>query len=113
LNIKTQAAQGSCALAQKKNHPDRARLMGECTRLNKEVDDLTTQIQIENEKINQEEKESLQEITTEENTIEQKRTKDTIIAEEKADQENNEIRESQSEKELDMVEEKEQLLQQQ
>jgi hypothetical protein len=87
--------------------------MGECTRLNKEVDDLTTQIQIENEKINQEEKESLQEITTEENTIEQKRTKDTIIAEEKADQENNEIRESQSEKELDMVEEKEQLLQQQ
>jgi hypothetical protein len=87
--------------------------MAECTRLNKEVDDLTTQIQIENEKINQEEKESLQEITTEENTIEQKRTKDTIIAEEKADQENNEIKESQSEKELDMVEEKEQLLQQQ
>jgi chromosome segregation ATPase len=87
--------------------------LGECTRLNKEVDDLTTQIQIENEKINQEEKESLQEITSEETTVEQKRTKDTIIAEEKSDQENNEIKESQSEKELDMVEEKEQLLQQQ
>lgn len=113
MNIKTNASQQSCALAQKKNHPDRARLLSECTRLTSEVEELTTQIQIENEKINQEEKEQLEEITKEENNIEQKRTKDTITAEEKADEENNEIKESQSEKELDMVEEKEQLLQQQ
>jgi len=74
---------------------------------------LTTQIQIENEKINAEEKESLEEINKEENEIESKRTKDTIIVEEKADEDNNEIKESQTEKELDLMEEREQLLQQQ
>jgi hypothetical protein len=72
----------------------------------------TTQIQIENEKIAADEKEALDEVSKEENEIEEKRTKDTLNAEEKADADNNEIKESKTEKELDLAEEKEQLLQQ-
>jgi hypothetical protein len=53
------------------------------------------------------------EIRKEETSLESKRTKETIAVEEKADEDANEIRESNTERALDNAEEKEQLLQQQ
>lgn len=51
-----------------------------------EGDELTTQIQIENEKINQEEKAGLEVLNKEDAEIEGKRTKDTLAVNEKADE---------------------------
>jgi len=53
------------------------------------------------------------EIRKEETSLESKRTKETIDVEEKADEDSNENRESNTERALDNAEEKEQLLQQQ
>lgn len=55
----------------------------------------------------------MMEIRKEETILDGKRTKETIAVEEKADEDANEIRESNSERSLDAAEEKEQLLQQQ
>lgn len=77
-----------------------------------EVNELSTQIQVELEKINGEEKDSKAEIAKEESNLESKRTKETIAVEEKADEDVNEINESNTEKLLDQAEEKEQLLEQ-
>jgi hypothetical protein len=113
LNIKRQAADQSCSLAGKKNQQDKARLETECKRLTAEAEELQTQISIENEKINQDEKVTLETISKEENEVETKRTKDTLAVNEKGDEDSNEIQESKTEKELDFIEEKEQLLTQQ
>jgi hypothetical protein len=78
-----------------------------------EVEELTTQIQIESEKINQEEKTNLDEVSKEETELESKRTKETIEVEEKTDEDSNAIKETTTEKELDIAEEKESLIQQQ
>jgi hypothetical protein len=80
--------------------------------LTDEVNELETQIQVESEKINTEEKDGMFEIQKEETALEAKRTKETITVEEKADEDANEIKENQTEKALDVAEEKEQLLQQ-
>jgi hypothetical protein len=87
--------------------------MSECQRLTGEVEELTTQCQIETEKINSDEKGSLDEVVKEETDLESKRTKETIEVEEKADEDSNEINEGKTEKELDLIEEKESLVQQQ
>lgn len=78
-----------------------------------ESEELSTQIQVEIEKINQEEKTQLAEIRLEESKLESKRTKETIAVEQKADEDVNEINEQQTEKQLDAAEEKESLVQQQ
>merc|ERR1711990_872448 len=92
---------------------DKVRLEAECHRLTEEVNELTTQILVEIEKINSEEREGLAEINVEETKLESKRTKETIAVEEKSDQDVNEINESNTGKKLDQAEEKAQLLQQQ
>jgi hypothetical protein len=113
LNVKKNAAEASCAAASRKENTDKARNEGECRRLNEEINELSTQILVETEKVNNEEKEGMAEISKEESALESKRTKETIAVEEKADEDANEIKESTSEKALDNAEEKEQLLQQQ
>jgi len=111
--VKKGSADTTCAQANRKGVQDRTRLETECKRLTEEVNELGTQIQVENEKINQEEKGGTGEIGREETELESKRTKDTIKAEEKADEDMNEVNEGTTEKALDIAEEKEQLLQQQ
>jgi hypothetical protein len=111
--VKRNASEAACAAANKKGVADKPRLDGECNRLTEEVNELETQIQVEVEKINTEEKEGMIEITKEDTSLESKRTKETIAVEEKADEDANEIRESNTEKALDNANEKEQLLQQQ
>lgn len=111
--MKKGSADTTCAQANRKGVQDRTRLETECKRLTEEVNELGTQIQVENEKINQEEKGGTGEIGREETELESKRTKDTIKAEEKADEDMNEVNEGTTEKALDIAEEKEQLLQQQ
>jgi hypothetical protein len=101
LNQKKTSAELTCAAANKKDTQDRARVEGECKRMMAEVEELSTQIAVENEKINADEKEGMAEITKEETNLESKRTKETIAVEEKADQDTNEINEQQTEKELD------------
>jgi len=78
-----------------------------------ECDELETQINVETEKCNMMEKDGIDEITKEETKLESKRTKETISIEEKSDQDINEIKESNTEKALDVAEEKKQLLEQQ
>lgn len=99
--------QNTCT-AKKSEHTE-----AECKRITLEVDESRTEILIETEKINEEEKAALAEITKEENALEAKRTKDSIAAEEKGSEDKNEIKEASTEKELDTAEEKEALLQQQ
>lgn len=76
--MKRGSADSTCAAANKKGANDRARLEAECKRLTDEVEELGTQIQVENERINEEEKEGNDDIGKEETVLESKRTKDTI-----------------------------------
>lgn len=77
-----------------------------------ESNELRTQISVEIEKINEEERVGLSTIRLEESKLESKRTKETITVEEKSDEESNEINEAATEKRLELAEEKEALLQQ-
>lgn len=81
--------------------------------MTEEANELATQIQIEIEKVNQEENGCKGEITTKETQLESKRTKETIAVEQKSSEDTNEINEQNVEKLLDLAEEKEALLQQQ
>lgn len=72
LAVKKQAMQNTCT-AKKSEHTE-----AECKRITLEVDESRTEILIETEKINEEEKAALAEITKEENALEAKRTKDSI-----------------------------------
>jgi len=75
-----------------------------------ESNELRTQISVEIEKINEEERVGLSTIRLEESKLESKRTKETITVEEKSDEESNEINEAATEKRLELAEEKEALL---
>lgn len=81
--------------------------------MTEEANELATQIQVEMEKVNSEEKGCKTEIEKKENALEAKRTKETIAVEQKSQEDTNEINESNVEKLLDLAEEKESLLQQQ
>jgi hypothetical protein len=76
-----------------------------------ESNELRTQISVEIEKINEEERVGQAAIRLEESKLESKRTKETITIEEKSDEESNEINEAATEKRLELAEEKEALLQ--
>lgn len=107
LAVKKQAMKNVCTF--KKGEEREA----ECKRITLEVDENITDIQIETEKINEEEKSQLGEISKEENVLEAKRTKDSIQAEEKGSEDKNEIKEANTEKDLDILLEKDDLLTQQ
>lgn len=81
--------------------------------MTEEANELATQIQVEVEKVNSEEKGCQTEIQKKETALESKRTKETIAVEQKAQEDTNEINEQNVEKLLDLAEEKESLLQQQ
>jgi hypothetical protein len=81
--------------------------------MTEEANELSTQIQVEVEKVNGEEKGCKTEIEKKETTLESKRTKETIAVEQKSQEDTNEINEANVEKLLDLAEEKESLLQQQ
>jgi hypothetical protein len=104
LAVKKQAMKNVCTF--KKGEEREA----ECKRITLEVDENITDIQIETEKINEEEKSQLGEISKEENILEAKRTKDSIAAEEKGSEDKNEIKEANTEKDLDILLEKDDLL---
>lgn len=107
LAVKKQAMKNVCTF---KKGEDRE---AECKRITLEVDETITDLQIETEKINEEEKELLGEINKEDAALEHKRTKDSIIAEEKGSEDKNEIKEANTEKDLDIILEKDALLTQQ
>ena len=107
MAVKKQAMKNVCTF--KKGEEREA----ECKRITLEVDENITDIQIETEKINEEEKSQLSEISKEENILEAKRTKDSIQAEEKGSEDKNEIKEANTEKDLDILLEKDDLLTQQ
>jgi hypothetical protein len=113
LNIKKNAAEQICALANSKKCADKPRMEADCKRLTGEIEELVTQIQMESEKITSDEKAALDEITKQETELDAKRLKDTIAAEQKADEDNNEVAEGKTEKDLDLAEEKEALITQQ
>jgi hypothetical protein len=81
--------------------------------MTEEANELATQIQVEIEKVNGEEKGCKGEIEKKETSLESKRTKETIAVEQKSQEDTNEINEQNTEKLLDLAEEKESLLQQQ
>lgn len=56
MNVKKNSAEHACAQASRKSTNDRARAEAECSRLNLEIDELATQIQVEMTKISEEEK---------------------------------------------------------
>ena len=107
LAVKKQAMKNVCTF--KKGEEREA----ECKRITLEVDETITDLQIETEKVNEEEKSALGEITKEESALEAKRTKDSIVAEEKGSEDKNEIKEANTEKDLDIILEKDALLSQQ
>jgi hypothetical protein len=78
LAVKTQAMKNVCTF--KKGESREA----ECKRITLEVDTDKTDIQIETEKIDEDEKAQLDVLIKEEAALEMKRTKDSIAAEEKA-----------------------------
>jgi hypothetical protein len=81
--------------------------------MTEESTELSTQIQVEIEKVNGEEKGCKSEIEKKDTALESKRTKETIAVEQKSQEDTNEINEQNVEKLLDIAEEKESLLQQQ
>jgi hypothetical protein len=113
LNVKKASAEQTCQNSNKKGVADQARLQSECKRMTEEANELSTEIQVMIEKINGEEKGCQTEINKKETALESKRTKETIAVEQKSQEDTNEINESNTEKLLDLAEEKEALLQQQ
>lgn len=93
LNVKKASAEQTCSNANKKGVADQARLQNECKRMTEEANELGTQIQVEIEKINAEEKGCKTEIEKKETALESKRTKETIAVEQKSQEDTNEINE--------------------
>jgi len=63
--VKKNALEHTCAQAARKSTSDRARFEVECKRVTQEVDELTTQIQVEVTKITEEERVGIAEIRVE------------------------------------------------
>jgi hypothetical protein len=90
-NAKQNEAEESCKAASRKNATDRVRLEAECKSQTAELEELTTQITVQETDVNNFEKTGLEEIRKEEAKLESKRTKDTIAVEQKADEDRNAI----------------------
>lgn len=86
MNLKRTAAEETCTQLNKKGVSEKPRLEEDCKRMTSESQELATQILVEIEKINEEERVGLAEIRTSESKLESKRTKETITVEEQSDE---------------------------
>lgn len=81
-----------------KNPAEKARLGDDCGRMKHEVDQLNTQVSVENAKIDGEEKVSKDSLAKEEQQIEKDKVKENIAVEEKFAADKNDVEETMTNK---------------